>query len=388
MENNNNKNYSLDSLKLYLKEVRKEPLLEEDEEKEILESIYNFNNILKENNISLENIKIRFNKLNLTYNNNQSINLKEINKHINGKKNINLKELNNLKEEIELYEEYMSLIKNFMKANLRIVIGIAKGFKTNSILELIDLIQEGNIGLREAIEKYDINKNVKFITYATPWIRKSIISYISKNKRVFGIPSTARIFLHKIEKTEKILEQKLMRKPTDEELLEEFNNYLISNNYRINKLTLKEFNNLKRFNDPTISLDIKTDEEESTLVDFISDDINVEKEGINSVIKDNIKEILSVLDNKSKLILILRNGLCLKDYMTYDDYISIIKTIDELKQEYYEKKYYEYSYRPRPLTLEEIGNIFKTTRQNISRIEIKQLQLLKDINSKSNLLEI
>lgn len=298
-----------DPVRMYLKEIGKVPLLSADEEIELAQK-------MEAGSVAVEKIPL----------------LKE-----------RLAETGDEQEKEEIQAEIKALQldvdrgsdakKRLAEANLRLVVSIAKRYVGRGML-FLDLIQEGNLGLIKAVEKFDYRKGYKFSTYATWWIRQAITRAIADQARTIRIPVHMVETINKLIRVSRQLLQELGREPTPEEIAEEM------------KMPVERVREILKISQEPVSLETPIGEEEdSHLGDFIKDDnVPVPADAATfTLLKEQLEEVLGTLTEREQKVLTLRFGL--------ED--------------------------GRARTLEEVGKEFNVTRERIRQIEAKALCKLR-----------
>lgn len=248
---------------------------------------------------------------------------------------LNTKEERELARRIEEGDE--SARQKLIQANLRLVVSIAKRYVNRSPhLSILDLVQEGNIGLSRAVDKFDYRRGFKFSTYATWWIRQAVTRALADYSRTIRIPVHMVETITKYTQTKRRLMQELGREPLPEEIATEMN------------LDVEKVHYIQKISQEVISLEtpIGDDDEDSTLSDFIKDETSMSPDQLANaaLLRDQIKEVLVDLTDRERKILSMRFGL--------EDNI--------------------------PHTLEEVGKVFGVTRERIRQIEAKALEKIRN----------
>lgn len=297
-----------DPVRMYLKEIGKVPLLSADEEIELAQN-------MEDGAVATEKINV-------------------LKGRIDGASE---EEKAEIKEEIKTLQRDVDkgadAKKRLAEANLRLVISIAKRYVGRGML-FLDLIQEGNLGLIKAVEKFDYKKGYKFSTYATWWIRQAITRAIADQARTIRIPVHMVETINKLIRVSRQLLQELGREPSPEEIAKEMN------------MPVERVREILKISQEPVSLETPIGEEEdSHLGDFIKDDnVPVPADAAAfTLLKEQLEEVLGTLTEREQKVLTLRFGL--------ED--------------------------GRARTLEEVGKEFNVTRERIRQIEAKALRKLR-----------
>ena len=297
-----------DPVRMYLKEIGKVPLLSADEEIELAQN-------MEDGAVAIEKINVLKGRLD----------------------GASEEEKAEIKEEIKTLQRDVDkgadAKKRLAEANLRLVVSIAKIYVGRGML-FLDLIQEGNLGLIKAVEKFDYKKGYKFSTYATWWIRQAITRAIADQARTIRIPVHMVETINKLIRVSRQLLQELGREPSPEEIAKEMN------------MPVERVREILKISQEPVSLETPIGEEEdSHLGDFIKDDnVPVPADAAAfTLLKEQLEEVLGTLTEREQKVLTLRFGL--------ED--------------------------GRARTLEEVGKEFNVTRERIRQIEAKALRKLR-----------
>jgi hypothetical protein len=297
-----------DPVRMYLKEIGKVPLLSADEEIELAQN-------MEDGAVAIEKINVLKGRLD----------------------GASEEEKAEIKEEIKTLQKDVDkgadAKKRLAEANLRLVVSIAKRYVGRGML-FLDLIQEGNLGLIKAVEKFDYKKGYKFSTYATWWIRQAITRAIADQARTIRIPVHMVETINKLIRVSRQLLQELGREPSPEEIAKEMS------------MPVDRVREILKISQEPVSLETPIGEEEdSHLGDFIKDDnVPVPADAAAfTLLKEQLEEVLGTLTEREQKVLTLRFGL--------ED--------------------------GRARTLEEVGKEFNVTRERIRQIEAKALRKLR-----------
>lgn len=297
-----------DPVRMYLKEIGKVPLLSADEEIELAQN-------MEDGAVAIEKINVLKGRLDGT-SEEEKAEIKE--------------EIKTLQRDVDKGADAK---KRLAEANLRLVVSIAKRYVGRGML-FLDLIQEGNLGLIKAVEKFDYKKGYKFSTYATWWIRQAITRAIADQARTIRIPVHMVETINKLIRVSRQLLQELGREPSPEEIAKEMS------------MPVDRVREILKISQEPVSLETPIGEEEdSHLGDFIKDDnVPVPADAAAfTLLKEQLEEVLGTLTEREQKVLTLRFGL--------ED--------------------------GRARTLEEVGKEFNVTRERIRQIEAKALRKLR-----------
>ncbi|MCD8324232.1 MAG: RNA polymerase sigma factor RpoD [Clostridiales bacterium] len=298
-----------DPVRMYLKEIGKVPLLTAEEEITLAKA-------MEDGAVASEKIEILKSRLEETEDEAERAEIEE-----------------EIRTQTVIADEGADAKKSLAEANLRLVVSIAKRYVGHGML-FLDLIQEGNLGLIKAVEKFDYRKGYKFSTYATWWIRQAITRAIADQARTIRIPVHMVETINKLIRVSRQLLQELGREPTPEEIAEEMN------------MPVERVREILKISQEPVSLETPIGEEEdSHLGDFLPDEnVPIPADAAAfTLLKEQLVEVLGTLTEREQKVLRLRFGL--------DD--------------------------GRARTLEEVGKEFNVTRERIRQIEAKALRKLR-----------
>lgn len=379
-ESSNNDLEKLDLTRLYLKEIAKYSVLTDEEVKDCYKHLNSVDTIqiLKEKNISnIKNVDLalifkscshikdykiilepllkyyansnnRYEKeyynqikkyLKLAAFKNENLTEEELNDNFNlDFKNAKVLNEKELLTDIDKYFKCRSSYDKMFNSNLKLVVSIAKKYKGS--YEFLDLINEGNIGLMVAIEKFDVSLGFKFSTYASIWIKQYIHRSIQNYKQTIRVPTHIQESYFKYKRKISILEQEYGRKLSKKEIYEETG------------LTPAELDNLNKMTSLTVSLEQPIGEEsDNEMGEFIESDANVSEEVMKKMLNEDIVQLFTVLSDREKEIIMQRFGFNEEDT---------------------------------PKSLAEIGRELGLTRERIRQIEAKSLRKMKNFSKRKN----
>ncbi len=306
----NKKSTYSNALALYLREIAKYPLLTLEDEQRIGEEIEKLKGAIEQLNRDFESSRIT--------------------------------EVEYQKKYSELSKELVEKKKKLINANLRLVVSIAKKYRHYG-LSLLDLIDEGNIGLIEAVERFDYRKGFRFSTYGTWWIKQAIIKAIAENGRLISVPIYILNTIKKSYYASRFLTQKLGREPNVAELAEYLN------------LPVERVIEIMNVSQEAASLDLSIDDDNQTKLSDLIQDTSIEvpeSTVFNITLQETINKVLEKLTDREKIIIQLRYGLTGEG----------------------------------PYTLEETGKILGITRERVRQIQerallkLRHFRVIKELN--------
>ena len=256
-----------------------------------------------------------------------------------------------LREFVESFAEVRRILclirdarSRIVEANLRLVVHVAKKYSNRGV-EVADILQDGSIGLMNAVRKFDMSRGHKFSTFATWWIRQAISRALTNNSRIIRSPSHKIDQLNKRDKVERELLQTLHRPPTEADAAHRMG------------VSVKDIRQLHDIRQQTVSLDGPLDDDgEASLMDIVGDDRSIDPavESEKRLVCDKVHEALSELSDRERMVIEMRFGLS-----------------DGSAK-----------------TLEEIGRVFNVTREHIRQVELSALAKLRESNELGSLAEL
>lgn len=368
----------MDSINLYLEQIGRIPLFSDKEEKIVASIMRESKEFIINSKYSNEDIEEVLNELG--YPDLVDTKIKALKKQLSflesntvksNKKVLDIKDL--LNEKIK----YSINKKKMINSNLRLVVSIAKKYMYSGV-SFQDLIQEGNNGLIKAVDKFDVTKGYKFSTYATWWIRQTIGNSLKNQSGNIRIPIHTMKWYNYVKRKLYDFESKFYRQATEEEIKNIIREFVLSKKdikkERIDTVVSKKYDEYITVVNYRNMASLQTpigEEEDTYLEDYIPDESYEEmiEKNLNNDLSNIFSLIFPKLALRDRFVLILRNGMDSKKYMTYQEFCSVLGNECNLnKQAIYQI--------PKIYTLQEVGNLLGLTRERVRQIEEKGLEML------------